>query len=184
MTCLKRYLEPIRVAGEVLDSKLQAYRMDSTEANKKMRTDAGFGMCSCCDYFLLGDKSVILIEETQLTNTITRLKDEFSYLNNSDQIQIIKKLIKMENQNKVYGSILVILGLRIACNKLESIFENKSYVFWLVASGEGRREDHMFYEQMTRFILSDLRSQLSRQLVRDVKIIPADRLPDRIRDLM
>lgn len=183
MNNLTRYLEEINVAGISLGREFQAYRMDGTEVNRQMRIDAGLGTCICCDYFLLDNDSIVLIEETQLIETIINLKKKFSCLKKLDQDWIIEKLVKKENQVKVYGSMLVLCRLASKCNNLANLFQNKSYKFWLVTSGTDTTESYRYYDNMTKSILSDLRSQLSRELVDDVKIVPSKDLPNILSNL-
>ena len=183
MNHLTQYLEEINVAGISLGENYQAYRMDGTEVDRQMRIDAGLGTCSCCDYFILENNLVVLIEETQLTKTITRLKGIYSYLDVADLNQIITDLIKQENQIKVYGSMLVICRLTSKCSNLEDLLRNRRYVFWLVASDNVNSEAHLFYESLVPSILHNLRSQLSSKVVADVKILPSTELPKKITEL-
>ncbi len=175
MNRLSRYLEPIKVAGESLDDKFEAYRMDNHVGDNQMRKNVGLGTCSCCDYFTLNNHSIFLIEKTNLTKTIRNYKAEFDYLQDHQKIiKIISKLIKQENWMKVYGSMLVICRLTLKCNQLKDLLKNKSYTFLLVSSGDDKLEDHIFYEYLVSFISNELKSQLSRELVKDVKIVPSD----------
>ena len=172
MIHLAKYLEEINVDGV----SYQAYRMDGTEVNKQMRTDAGLGTCSCCDYFILDKYSVVLIEETQLTQTIINLKSKYSYLDDPDQKEIITQLVRQENRIKVYGSILVICRLISKCSNLANLLQNKSYKFWLVITGRGKTklEDYLYYEDLNTSLKSALQGQFSRALVDDVKIVPSE----------
>ena len=181
MIHLAQYLENIDVDGV----SYQAYRMDGTAVNRQMRIDAGLGTCSCCDYFILDNDSVVLIEVTQLNQTITKLKKKYSYLNDLHRKKIITKLIKQENRIKVYGSILVIYQLTSMCSDLANLLQNKSYKFWLVMTGKGKvnSEDYLFYEGLHANLKPALQGQLSPKLMKDVKIVPSQELPNILTNL-
>jgi len=65
---LDNFKKPIELAREVIDERYIAYKMDSNVQEGNMRKAVGLGTCHCCDYFLLEDRSIILIEETSLPN--------------------------------------------------------------------------------------------------------------------
>ena len=43
-----------------------------------MRTHVGLGSCNCCDYFLIHEDKVVLVEETQLADTIKAIGKKYS----------------------------------------------------------------------------------------------------------
>lgn len=133
---LEQFKEPIRVADEIVDKKLTAYRMDSQDND--MRSVAGLGACSCCDYFLPRNESIVLIEETRLLETVKMLRAEFSYLKNEQKIDaIVNEKIKNEHQLKAYGAMLVLSRLAVDCANVKKLVhgkKRKKLQFWLVAS--------------------------------------------------
>ena len=149
--------------------------MDCT-GNNDLRKHAGLGTCSCCDYFIFNEESVFLIEETQLTHTVNTLRSYSRNLDGLDRQKFIKKQIKMGNQLKLYGSMLVLCRLAAVCRNVSDALQGKSYVFWLVASGEVDQEDHIYFESLRNQLFIELRGQLTRELVEDVKVLPSDRL--------
>ena len=178
MNNLTQYLEEINVAGV----SYQAYRMDGTEVNRQMRIDVGLGTCSCCDYFILDNDSIVLIEDTHLRQKIIDLKDKYSYLCDLHKEEIVTEIVKQENRIKVFGSIIVIFQLISKCSNLADLFQNKSYKFWLVITGKGKfnSEDYRYFEGLHASLKSALQGQLSRALLVDVKVVPSQELPNKI----
>ena len=66
--------------------------MDDGPNKPDMRKYAGLGSCNCCDYFVTNTDSIILIEETELLESIKTWKKKVDYLNDKDQeISWVKK---------------------------------------------------------------------------------------------
>ena len=180
MIDLKKFLQPITLARKPLQNH-QAYRMDDTSEQSNMRKDVGLGTCNCCDYFLISNGTVVLIEETQLLQQIERLKNEYNYLSVTDQEAFVNENIRQENKLKAYGSMLVLCRLATVCKEAKDLFGTKKYKFWLVVSGMEQKKDTRFFRNWKSRFVSDLKSVLSGQIVADVEIVPShvfvDKLP-------
>jgi len=130
---LERFKEPITVAGEVIDEKFIAYRMDNQDND--MRAVAKLGACHCCDYFMPVNGRVVLIEETRLAETVETIRTEFSYLDDDGKIdEIVNDKIKDEQRLKTYGAMLVLSRLSVDCANAKQLVHGKRFEFWLVAS--------------------------------------------------
>ena len=98
MRSLGKFLEPIKIAGKLINKDRQAYRMDG---EPDMRTESGLGACDCCDYFSISATTnrnvVILIEETDLTNTTAQLEQP------AKNILLFLMTIKKNSTTKMQG---------------------------------------------------------------------------------
>ena len=174
---LKKFLQPIRLARKPLQNH-QAYRMDDTSEQSNMRKDVGLGTCNCCDYFLISNGTVVLIEETQLLQHIKRLKNEYNYLRGTDQTEFIKEDIQRENWLKAYGSMLVLCRLATVCKEAKDLFGTKKYKFWLVVSDTNmtdaeESDAQIIFDHLKDNLYLDLKSLLSGKIVDDVEIVPS-----------
>jgi len=133
---LEQFRVPIQAAEKVINAAYTAYQMDGDagKGEKDMRKAAGLGACHCCDYFLLDEESIILIEETQLSKTVAQIKEKYAYLNENDQKEIINNKITEEIQLKVYGAMLVLSRIMEKCDSAKELMREKKTKFWLVAS--------------------------------------------------
>lgn len=173
---LKKFLQPITLTRKPLQNH-QAYRMDDTEQSN-MRKDVGLGTCNCCDYFLISNGTVVLIEETQLLQKFEDLKNEYNYLRGTDQTEFIKKYIRRENWLKVYGSMLVLCRLVAVCKEARNLLGTKKYKFWLVVSDTNmtdaeESDAQMIFDYLKDKLYLDLKSLLSGKIVADVEIVPS-----------
>ena len=176
MTALDRFLQPIKVAGKLLDTEHRAYLMDGTLPEPDMREEAGLGTCNCCDYFIFSkNHSIALIEETMLMEQIKGLKDEYDYLEIDDQTEFINKYIRDENKLKVYGSMLVLCRLSAMSDSVKELLEAKKYRFWLVVSGMETEEDTILFDNFNDRLRYDLNSVLTGKILDGVEIMPSAR---------
>ena len=174
---LKKFLQPITLAHKPLQNH-QAYRMDDTSEQSDMRKDVGLGTCNCCDYFLISNGTVVLIEETQLLRHIKRLKNKYNYLRGTDQMDFMKEDIRRENWLKAYGSMLVLCRLVAVCKEAKDLFGTKKYKFWLVVSDTNmtdaeESDAQIIFDHLKDNLYLDLKSLLSGKIVADVEIIPS-----------
>ena len=170
---LEKFLEPIEIAGSPLENH-RAYRMDDGSGKPDMRKYAGLGPCDCCDYFMFEkDGSVVLIEETRLTETVKNLQSEYHYLKDNDQTRFISKYIRQENRLKVYGSTLVLSRLAMLCKDAKDLLEGRKYKFWLVASGMNAPEDAVVFDNLKDYLSNELKGALTGNVIDDIEIIPS-----------
>ena len=184
MMDLKKFLQPITLAHKPLQNH-QAYRMDDTSEQSNMRKDVGLGTCNCCDYFLISNGVVVLIEETRLLQKIEDLKNEYNYLRGTDQTKFIKEDIRRENWLKAYGSMLVLCRLAAVCQEARNLLGTKKYKFWLVVSDTNMTDAEEFeakiiFDHLKDNLYRDLKSLLSGKIVDDVEIVPS---PEFVRKL-
>lgn len=177
---LDRFLEPIRAADGPLAEPYRAYRMDDTSPGSNMRRTAGLGECNCCDYCVSNRRTVFLIEETRLPDTVKQLRNEYHYLDEKHKQKFINKCILQENRLKVYGSMLVLSRLALESEDFKDILhtgsERKKYRFWLVVSGMDRADVKIWFQNLQSRLFQELRSVLAKETVEDVEIVPFDRL--------
>ncbi len=163
--CLDKYLMPITVADIPLDNDVHAYKMDGTEEHSDMRKDVGLGTCNCCDYFQIQKKNVLLIEETKLFDFVDHLK-----LQGLRKTEIIKR-VRNENRLKVYGSMLILCRLVNKFNSICSLLKDKPFIFVILVSSDTKNvDDSRFYDALSTTFREDLKSVLSKKVVRDVEI--------------
>ena len=177
---LDRFLESIRVAGESLGEEHQAYRMDGTSPDRDMRKEAGLGTCNCCDYFLSGSDTVVLIEETRLIDSMQSQKEQYNYIPDEHLDQFVEERVVQENRIKVYGSMLVLCRLAAVCQEAQTLLQAKKYEFWLVTSGIETTEDLIQLDSKKDLLFNGLRSVLTGQIIDNVDIIPSDQLASKL----
>ena len=171
---LDRFLESIRVAGESLGEEYQAYRMDG-HSRPDMRIDVGLGTCNCCDYFLSGSNTVVLIEETRLIDSMQSQKNQYSYIPDEHLDQFVEERVVQENRIKVYGSMLVLCRLADKYEEARNMLQpqEKKYEFWLVTSGIETTEDMLQLDSKKDLLFNGLRSVLTGKVIDNVDIIPS-----------
>ena len=143
------------------------------DSSKDMRKEVGLGTCNCCDYFLIIDETVVLIEETRLRQQIKNLENDYKYLSKTDKEKFIDERILRENRLKAFGSMLVLSHLVAKSTEASELLGTKKYKFWLVVSDESESQDTIFFDNYKRRFVNDLKSALSGQIVDDVEIVPS-----------
>ncbi len=176
MTSIKQFLETIEVARQPIGK--MGYKMDSN-TNNNMRSLSGLGRCHCCDYFIQNKNSVVLIEETQLMQTIKGYKQEYDYLNEQDLDKIQKARIREENTLKVYGSLLVLYKLAIKFGDFRKLVKKEKYNFWLVIS-DVQSKNMISLSALQISLRADLRSVFGKEMIDEIKVFPSDMLEDKI----
>ena len=175
---LDRFLEPIRVAGESLGEGYQAYRMDG-HSRPDMRIDVGLGTCNCCDYFLSGSNTVVLIEDTRLIDSMQSYKERYNSIPDEHLInKFVDERVVQENRIKVYGSMLVLCRLAAKYPEARNMLQpqEKKYEFWLVTSGIETTEYMLQLDNKKDLLFNGLSSVLTGKLIHNVDIIPSSDL--------
>ena len=95
----------------------------------------------------------------------------------------MNNLILWENQSKIYGSMLVLCRLATSCENMKALIQQKSYKFWLVASGQNLLGDMRFFDNLSSRLKSNLKSQLSKATMSDVAILPSNILARKILEI-
>ena len=176
---LEQFKETVTVAGEVIDEKFAAYRMDSQ--NNDMRTAAGLGACHCCDYFLSVNGVVILIEETRLPETVETIRAEFSYLDNEEKVsEIVNEKIKNEHQLKAYGAMLVLSRLVVDCTDANELVHGKKFEFWLVATRIDTPEKKIYFDSQRDNLETKLTDSMGGTLKIKVEVLSAEELKTKL----
>lgn len=176
---LEQFKEPITVAGEVVDEKFTAYRMDNQDND--MRTVAKLGACHCCDYFLPVNGTVVLIEETRLPETVQTIRAEFSYLDDDEKIaEIVNDKIKDENQLKAYGAMLVLSRLAADCADANELIHGNRFEFWLVAGRIDTPDKKMYFDSQRDGLEKRLADSIGGTLKVKVDVLSADDLKTRL----
>jgi len=156
---LDKFKKPIEIARKVIDEKYTAYKMDSNARGSNMRKTVGLGTCHCCDYFLLEDQSVVLIEETQLPKT----KEESE-----------NAVIKSEMQLKAYGSMLILCRLSMICDSAKKLVRDKKCKFWVIDSNADKLSDERYYDTQRKPLNQALTQVVGNVLLDDVKVLSAE----------
>ena len=176
---LDRFLEPIEMAGDPLGDGYQAYRMDG-HSRPDMRIDVGLGTCNCCDYFLSGSNTVVLIEDTRLIDSMQSYKERYNYIPDEHLNQFVDEQVVQENKIKVYGSMLVLCRLAAKYPEARNMLQpqEKKYEFWLVTSDIDieTTEDMLQLDSKKDLLFNGLRSVLTGKLLHNVAIIPSSDL--------
>ena len=177
---LEKYKAQVVVGGETISSQYPAYKMDSTEPENHMRRDVELGTVHCCDFFMATNQAVVLLEETDLLKTVSRIEKEYRYLKGKDKGDIINKKIRDENQLKAYGSMLVLCRLSAKNTEVRKLCERRKFEFWLVAGkieGEGREK---YFDSLKDSLREDLTGVIGKQLLENVEVLSPDDLRKKI----
>ena len=179
MIALEKFLEPIEIAGSPLENH-RAYRMDDGPNKPDMRKYAGLGSCNCCDYFVTNTDSIILIEETELLESIKTWKKKVDYLNDKDQEDFVGEKVKTENRLKVYGALLVLSRLTNKYPEVRNLVGEKKYCFWLVVSGLSTTEDKIYIDNLKDHLTGALGGALTREVIDKVEVFPSNYLEGKL----
>ena len=156
------------IAGVPVPGDAVAYRMDDDKNN--MRMQCGMGGSASCDYFMVREKSVVLIEDTFLQESAQTLEGECAALaNDKEKRKYVIQSLRRENALKIYGSLLVLCRLSARFPSVQQVLAEKTYDFWLVARDEN-------FDAESGYVKSgDLRGRLQgtlgKKTLRDINII-------------
>ena len=170
--------------NESLGEGLRAYRMDGMRDGMRKRAGLGDSL-NCCDYLWADDGGFIIIEMTELWETVRNVEQEYSDLEESGRKKFVRRRILHENCLKAYGAMLVLC-------RLGQWGEYERRMFRLVVSGDtgGVKafrhwdpEDQLG-EDIRDALLGDPRNQdppiqgalTGAWLVSEVKVMTADEL--------
>ena len=152
---LEKYRSPITVAKNVLDSAVEAYKMDSTDTSRHMRMDVGLGTCECCDFFHIFNEEILLIEETSLFDSY------YDQIKQFGEIESFYAESLKENRLKAYGSMLVLCRLATNLKCVKKLSQGKRYTFVLLVSSIVPDIEKRKFEYLSARIHNDLKSVLS-----------------------
>ena len=176
MTSLDSFREKHNVSS---GKGFEAFRMDSTkkaEGLPDMRTHVGLGSCNCCDYFLIHENKVVLVEETQLADTIKTIGKKYSYLNEPHRQKFTVDCVRQENYLKVYGALLVLCRLAAKCREASSLMQDKKHDFYLVIKGMETEEAKRMFDNLKESLQRQLQSVLTPAVMDNVEVIPSREL--------
>lgn len=173
---LSKFYETIEVADQILGSAYKAYRMDKRRNTPDMRSFLGLGSCHCCDYFLIS-KHVVLIEEKRLSDKVKEIKNEVAYLSEDDKEDYALRELIRRLCLKVYGSLFMLSRLSLQCGELSR--DSTKHDFWFVDSGWEER-NAKYFQYIKARLLSDLRSNFTRNFIEEVSVMRAGDLKRRL----
>ena len=170
-------LDSFRERQDVSPGKgFEAFRMDSTkkaEGIPDMRTHVGLGSCNCCDYFLIHENKIVLVEETQLADTIKTIGKKYAYLNEHHRQKFTVERVRQENYLKVYGALLVLCRLAAKCREASSLMQDKKHDFYLVITGMETDAEKRMFDNLKDFLQIQLQSILTPTVMDNVEVIPS-----------
>lgn len=173
MTSLDSFREQQNVSP---GKDFEAFRMDNTkkaEGIPDMRTHVGLGSCHCCDYFLIHENKVVLVEETQLADTIKTIGEKHSYLAERHRQDFTVDCVRQENHLKVYGALLVLCRLAAKCREASSLMQGKKHDFYLVITGMETEESRRMFDNLKDNLQRQLQSVLTPAVMDNVEVIPS-----------
>ncbi|MDE0156753.1 MAG: hypothetical protein OXI88_10860 [Gammaproteobacteria bacterium] len=154
----------------------EAFRMDNTkkaDVIPDMRTYVGLGSCNCCDYFLIHENKVVLVEETQLADTIKTIEKKYSYLAERHRQDFTVDCVRQENYLKVFGALLVLWRLAAKCREASSLMQDKKHDFYLVITGMETEEARRMFDNLKDNLQKQLQSVLTPEVMDNVEVIPS-----------
>ena len=156
------------IAGIALPGNIVAYRMDwhNDDKHDDMRQMSGIdlGNCSCCDYFIILDRYVALVETTHLGGTVKRLEEECKCMKMPEYgtKKYLRGEILRENVMKVYGSLLMLCRLSAICPSIKDGLKDKEYHIWII----NESKPYEAYDLALR-----LKSTFGRAVANDIQIM-------------
>ena len=184
MVSTAQFREEIKVADPSIGKNgyrsigKDGYKMDG-EGPRGMRREAGLKGCHCCDYFIANKNSVVLIEETRLSETVSKYKQEYRYLRPGHLDKLTNDRIREENTLKAYGALLVLCRLAARYDEFQKIIRADKYHFWLVAS-DAQPANMISFEELENRLFEALRSAFGKQRFCEITIVPGDMLENKI----
>ena len=162
-------------------SGFKAYRMDNT-AND-MCGAAGLGTCECCDYVTVSKdgQSVVLIEETDLGQTIVAFKQRHGYLNDEDQTALLYEDVLREHRLKLYGSMLVLCRLSSWWARVKAFLPENQFHYWLITTTDSS-DSSVLLDHLRDKLRNFLKSTLKKEMLTEVDIIPSTELDRKLSD--
>ena len=169
---LEGFISP-DVAGVPVPGDAVAYRMDDEKNDMRMQCDMG-GSASC-DYFMVREKSVVLIEDTFLQESAQTLEGECAALaDDKEKRKYVMQSLRRENALKIYGSLLMLCRLAARFSSVQQALAGKKYDFWLVVNDENF--ESAFGYVMSGDLRGRLQGNLGKQNIRHINIFHRDML--------
>ena len=137
---LDEYKEEIRVGRqrEILSGR-RAFRLDQMEDPKAkgrdLRADVGLDGLSCCDYLRMGNKGAILMEETDLAETMRGIEEDLDRVRGGGDARkkfirdTVRERVVREHARKVYGSLLLMCRAGV-------LWKDTRHIVWIVVDGD------------------------------------------------
>lgn len=176
-----QFLEEIEIADRPLGSRYKAYRINGGRQKPDMRAEIGLGTCHCCDYFKMRGDVIILIEDTRLMETISNSKEEFNAMIEGERKEkFLNRKICDENILKVYGSLIVLCCWMRKHADISNFIDEKKHDFELIVSDVDNDDDRIAFDNLQDQLLSDLRTALKKDIIRDVQILAPSELKSKL----
>ena len=179
MSDIDRFFQVIEIADDPISGGYEAYKMDEMHDKFGMKRFVGLKECNSSDYFLPYKNSIVLIEETRLSESIEVFKEEYDYLELENKIDFAIKQTRNEMRLKVYGSMLILCRLTIKSDYARKMFQGKRFAFWLVSSNL-TIEDARAFDNIHDDLLSALHGSIGDEIIEDVQVISSDVLVTRL----
>ena len=173
MSPLDQFRERIMVSET---REIEVFRMDNTRESKRipdMRKAVGLGSCNCCDYFVIHNNKIVLIEQTRLMGTSEDLRRDCSYLETGHLRDFVSKCLRQENYVKVYGALLVLCRLARKYGEVFDLTKDKKHDFYLVVDGIGSEEEKTFFDTLKDSLSEQLRSVLTKKVIDQIEVMPS-----------
>ena len=201
---LSHFWQLVTVADEPLPEERFAFLMDGDRGKfPDMREHVGLGACNCCDYFYpLDGDTVLLVEETRLGSSKDSYKREFIRMwdgvdgkkalagdnvakcesSDTRAEKYASNCILRENRLKVYAGMLVLCRYAAQCREIATMVGNrrKRFIFLLVDSDTVDERNETNLDYWKRELRRDLRSVLSRRMIKDVEVIRPNDLAQKL----
>ena len=168
-------------AEKVHTLPVDAYRVDkpAREDGPILRDKLEMGSFCCCDYIVVKENTVLLIEDTNLIQKRNDLERKcLCFIQEKEDKETFSvKIIKNENLLKAYGSLLLLYRLMSQSTEGEKLIQNKDIHFWLVVN-DGSSQDSRVFDN-----LRDTMQNSLRKLVANVAVHPLEKLEQELNNL-
>lgn len=169
--------------------KVHTFPVDAYRVDKPAREDGPIlidklkmGSLHCCDYIVVKENTVLLIEDTNLIQKKKDLESKkrkclcfIQGKENKDKFFV--RIIKDENLLKAYGSLLLLCRLKSQSTEAKKLMQDKETHFWLVVN-DGTFPDPRVLDNLKDRISGSLGS-----LVYGVSVHPLENLEQELSKL-
>ena len=184
MICLCDFRETMTVVGIALPGYM-GYRMDDGNGTRKgrhdMRIAAGLGACSACDYCLEHEETILLVEDTRLTQYVNNLENKYSCLRHDPHKKLSWRLVRDKMRAKVCGSMSILFHLATICHDAKVLLEKNVYKLWVIVPDDVAADELVALDGHIDDLKNELKGDL--RVVTDCVLIPISAFKERITPL-
>ncbi len=163
-------LEIKELTGQTHVFPVKAYAVDKPVSSNgpTLQNEYRMGNFHCCDYFLVNENNVLLLEDSNLKEKKNDLEKRCLCYVQDEEIKkkFSAKIIKKEQVLKAYASLLLLCNLISQDRNAKKLMKNKEVHFCIVINDVDMSESHAF-DNLSASLIGSLGPIIS-----DVVVVP------------